>query len=401
MRIAIVQNCFADRMGYSDYFMCKYFAKAGHDVHLVAGNIQLPYDNYDAVYLKYLGLNQTQCGTRTLENFLVHTLPVSRLKGKYVVKGVMKKIDELAPDIVLVYETVSPTTFIIVLNMLMKKRKFLLFSEDHVHISVFPPAHRKMGLCEKLKFLAYRKTIARLLNHFIQKCYVIAPDTAEIMSDYFGIEKEKLSLIPLASDTDWFHPAMSVDEHRERKEIRSRFNIMEDDILCIYTGRFSEDKNPLCLARAIDALNKKGEDFKALFVGAGNEQMEKEISDCEGCFIQDFVTARDLPPYYRAADIGVWPKQESTSQLDAMASGLPIIVSDRVQAEERTKGNALTYSENDSTSLAESLLMLKSKELRQQLGKNGIEKVKDNYNWNAVVGMRLKHIDNAMKNIKE
>lgn len=397
MKIAIVQNCFSERMGYSDYFVNKYSAKAGHDVHFIAGNIQLPYDNYDAIYLEHLGPNKTQCGTRQIENFTLHTLPVSRIRRKYIVKGVMKKIKEIDPDIVVANETVSPTTLIIILNMIFKKQKFSLFTEDHVHLSVFPPAHRKMGFFEKFKFSIYRNTIAKVLNHFIQKCYVIAPDTAEIMIKYFGIDKEKISLLPLASDTDWFHPAVSNEDLKERKGIREKFDVAEKDILCIYTGRFSEDKNPLCLAKAVDILNEKGETFKAMFVGAGSDDMKKAITDCKGCFIQGFVLAKDLPPYYRAADVGVWPKQESTSQLDAMASQLPIIISDRVQAEERTEGNALSYSENDSESLAEALLKLKDKKLRQQLGLIGAEKIEKHFNWNDIVNTRLKDAETSLK----
>jgi glycosyltransferase involved in cell wall biosynthesis len=385
-------------MGYSDYFLSKYFAKAGHELHFIAGNIQLTYDNYDDIYLQHLGPNKTQCGTRKLENFTLHILPVFRFRRKYVLRGVMKEIKKISPDIVLANETVCPTTFIIVFNMLLKKQKFVLFSEDHVHLSVFPPAHKKLGILEKLKFSVYRKTIAKLLNHFIQKCYVIAPDTAEIMVNYFGIDQKKMSLIPLASDTDWFHPAVSDEELKERNEIRDRFGVSEKDILCIYTGRFSEDKNPLCLAKAVDILNQKGEAFKALFVGAGSEDMKKAITDCKGCFIQDFVLAKDLPPYYRAADVGIWPKQESTSQLDAMASRLPIIVSDRVQTEERTLGNSLTYKENDCEDLAKSLLRLKDEKLRQKLGSTGVEKIEKHFNWNDIVNTRLKDAVTALEN---
>ena len=98
--------------------------------------------------------------------------------------------------------------------------------------------------------------------------------------------------------------------------------------------------------------------------------------------------ARDLPPYYWAADIGVWPKQESTSQLDAAAAGLPIILSNRVTVLERVTGNGLTYREGDPADLAERIKSLGQASSRLELGTAGSRKMKARFSWLQIAEKR-------------
>ena len=112
MKIVLVKNCFCKKAGYWDYFIAKYIARAGHEMHIVAGNRQLPYDDLDDIYKDFLGSNITECLTEKFENFYLHTIPVSRIKGKLVMYGIARELRKLQPDIVLVSETLSPTTLL-------------------------------------------------------------------------------------------------------------------------------------------------------------------------------------------------------------------------------------------------------------------------------------------------
>lgn len=163
--------------------------------------------------------------------------------------------------------------------------------------------------------------------------------------------------------------------------------ITKDDLLCIYTGRFTESKNPLCLAQAIDKLVESGEKIKAIFLGNGPQLDQIEMM--KGCIVHDFVPYLDLPLFYFMADIGVWPREESTSMLDALACGLPLIISDKVQAIERIEGNGLMYKENDYIDLSRMILMLKDNELRKKYSLNGVKKIIDNYSWLKIAQERI------------
>ena len=106
--------------------------------------------------------------------------------------------------------------------------------------------------------------------------------------------------------------------------------LLQDEIVCIYTGRFNEDKNPIILARAIHYHRKKYKFFKGIFLGSGDQK--GQIEKCEGCVVIPFQKYHDLSNFYRMSDIGVWPKQESTSMIDAAATGIPVVVNVKVLA---------------------------------------------------------------------
>jgi glycosyltransferase involved in cell wall biosynthesis len=161
--------------------------------------------------------------------------------------------------------------------------------------------------------------------------------------------------------------------------LRQALGFRDDDIVCLYSGRFSRDKNPLLLARAIDALHDREPKFKGLFIGEGVQRAE--IAACRHTTIVPFMKHRDLAEHYRAADIAVWPTQESMSMLDAAASGLPIVVSNTVGEVERVNGNGRMYKENDVPSMVEALVSLASADVRQGLGAVGRGKMLNGFNW--------------------
>jgi glycosyltransferase involved in cell wall biosynthesis len=127
------------------------------------------------------------------------------------------------------------------------------------------------------KRAAYRMT--RTLPTFlaslaVEKCYAVTPDCGEVATRFFGVPGSKIKILSLGADTATFHPVESELERSARRELRTSLGFTEGDIVCVYTGRFSRDKNPLVLARAIDALSGVAPQFKGLFIGDGVQKDE-------------------------------------------------------------------------------------------------------------------------------
>ena len=96
-----------------------------------------------------------------------------------------------------------------------------------------------------------------------------------------------------------------------------------------------------------------------------------------------------LHKYYQIADIGVWPAQESTSMLDAAATGVPIIVNDTIHAKERYEGNGLTYRLGNAEDLEEKILKLyEDSSLRTALASEGQRKMDEEYSWDRIARER-------------
>jgi glycosyltransferase involved in cell wall biosynthesis len=380
MRIAVVSTFYSEGMGYTENCLPRALAALGHDVHLITTvfNVYGNDADYSKTYQDFLGPSRVSPGTSTVDGYQVHRLNAA-VRGGYVVSpGLAAKVRELAPDVVHSLEIASLQTY--QLAVLRLFRRFALFCETHQHMSVVRPYLKEPGsLLRKTAYRMTRTWPTRLASRAVQTCYAIAPDCVEVATRFYGVPQEKVRLQSLGADTDLFHPVQSAADEDSRLELRRRLGFAGEDIVCVYSGRFSQDKNPLVLARAIDRLHDRDPRFKGLFIGEGVQKAE--IAACRNTVVVSFMKHRHLAEHYRAADIAVWPTQESMSMLDASASGLPIVVSNRVGAKERVVGNGRMYEDNDVASMGEALLSLSAAGERRALGAVGRGKTEAGNNW--------------------
>jgi glycosyltransferase involved in cell wall biosynthesis len=397
MRIVLLNECFTKSMGYIENKLTKAFVRLGHEVHLVTSDLQVYHQipEYSATYEKFQGSAIQPCGVEVWEGVSVHRLPHQMPRGYVRLVGLWRYLKMLQPDIV---QSVTAASWLPLEAALAQPYcGYLLFTGAHQTASIFSSEvkkSRRFSLA-RLKSDIRRAVPGRLVSLRAEKCYAATSDCLYIAHKYYGVPESQLEMCPLGVDTDLFFPVDGNAELRAQREAtRWRFGFGPEDIVCIYTGRMTNDKNPLCLARGVERLRSLGWPFRALFIGGG-PQAEK-IQACDGSIIQGFVPNSELPTFYRAADIGVWPAYESMSMLDATACGLPIVVNHTLQATERFEGNGLTYQLGDTSSLAETLLRLRDVNLRATLGNFGAAKVAREFSWTAIACRRLRDYEAAL-----
>jgi len=127
---------------------------------------------------------------------------------------------------------------------------------------------------------------------------------------------ERLRYIPNGVDLETFRPM-------DRARARAELGLPADGAIALFCGHFIERKNPVRTARAVARVPG----LRAVFLGQG---------PCPpiGNFILKTgpVPNGDLPMWYSAADVFVLPSFNeglSNAMLEAMACGLPLVVSDR------------------------------------------------------------------------
>jgi glycosyltransferase involved in cell wall biosynthesis len=384
MRIVILSSWFSERMGYIENCLPKALAQMGHDVHVVSSTAQVYYNSpdYKEVYEPFLGKNIAEEGVKQLDGYTLHRLPFVNIDNKILMKKLGKKLKEIKPDVVQVFDAFSVTTAQAFYYKLLLG--FKLFTANHTVNSVFPLYQPGKGTpLNRFIFFVTRTIPGKIVSMFTSMCFPATIDALDLAVKYYGVSKDKVKLASLGVDTDFFCPVpANADAIANREKKRKELGVSENEILCIYTGRFTQGKSPLVLAKAIDKLVEMNEPFKALFMGNG-AQLE-EIKKCKGCIVHEFVPYHQLPEYYNIADIGVWPKQESTSMIDAAACGIPIVISNRVLATERVEGNGLTYIENDVDDMVKVLLKLKDKSTRAKLAEYGVNKIQNIYSWKKI-----------------
>ena len=384
-------------MGYSNTMLARYLARLGADVHYIATDLPVYHKSQDArsAYDQFSAdATMTPGATEQYDGYTVHCVGHRNVLGVPMFVGLIDKLREIRPDIVQLYINAGwvPLQAAAAKALL----GFKLFSAAHTTISVFPLARRATRPWDRewIANLLTRVIPGRVVSAFTEKCYAATGDCATVATRFYGMPNNKIEIAPLGVDTENFYPARTIDELRGRASTRADLGFADDDIVCIYTGQFTSGKNPIILARAVAMLRARGASVRGLFIGNGPQR--NELAACDGCVVLPFRPHRELPNYYRASDIGVWPTQESMSMLDAAACGLPIIVNDTLLAHERIDGNGVTYRLNDVADLAEKIAQLTNSDLRNRLGANGALRISQLFSWKGIASRRLADYESVL-----
>jgi glycosyltransferase involved in cell wall biosynthesis len=396
MRVVLLSETFTKGMGYLENLLPKYLARLGVETHVVATDLPCFYRQKSGSEAYRGFIEPLQPGSvEVRDGFTLHILGHRQTFGHMRMIGLQGKLRAIRPDIV---QTSAAIGWLALDAALFKASlRYKLFTGSHHHASVFPLATQPAPFWSagRMRCLAFRTIPGWLVSRVTEKCHAITEDCADVAARFFGVPQSKIEICPLGVDTELFHPAIDGDEAAERAALRARLGFRENEIVCIYTGRFSADKNPLLLARAVAELRQRGESYAGLFVGNG-EQAD-EIKRCEGCVTHPFVRVEELGTLYRAADIGVWPAQESLSMLDAAGSGLPVVANDTMSAKERLDGNGLKYRLNDQADLARALLGLRGAETRRAMGEHGARKMAEEFSWESIARRRIREYEAALR----
>jgi glycosyltransferase involved in cell wall biosynthesis len=391
MRVVIISDGFTEKMGYSDNLLGKALATLGVDVHIITSDLTLNLREDASLVSRWIGEAKT-FEPRHVYGYTVHTLPhVFRREGVYM-RGLAAKLAELKPDIVQCIILTSWSTW--QAYAMHKRLGFRFFLEEHTHWSVFKlhPEWKRAAYS-----VLYGRGIGRWLNEDLELNYCLGADCQRIAVDYYGIDPQKAILTTHGSDTEVFHPARSEAEHTAAAAIRARYEIVEHELLCLYTGRFTAAKNPILLAEAVASMRSEGVPIRGLFVGWGDDAAMARLAGADGCSVHPFVEWWQLADYYRAADVAVWPREESLSQLDALASGIPLVLNDQVGVPERAEGSGLLYRDYDLNDLKRVLLELTNPARRIELGTAGLSKAERSFAWRTLAQQRIDDYEQSLR----
>jgi glycosyltransferase involved in cell wall biosynthesis len=149
-----------------------------------------------------------------------------------------------------------------------------------------------------------------------------------------GVPDEKLHSAPYFVDNERF----SMEAERlwpEREKIRAGWGIRPAAVVVLYSGKFIPKKRVMDLAKAFRlGCEKQPGKFHLLLAGDGPQraELERELAALPVTFA-GFLNQTEIPRAYAAADVMVmasdWGETWGLSANEALASGVPVILSDR------------------------------------------------------------------------
>lgn len=171
-----------------------------------------------------------------------------------------------------------------------------------------------------------------------------------------------MQAIACGADLAKFHPGLPAD----RGTVRDRFGLKRDLTLLLYVGRLDREKGVDVL---LDALHKTGRTDLQLAAAGEGAELGRLQSQAQSLGLADrvhflgTVSNQELPGLMNAADIYTMASRAellSIASLEAMASGLPLVVSEAFQAPKLyTHGeNCLVFPIGDSGAAARCIVEL-------------------------------------------
>jgi len=219
--------------------------------------------------------------------------------------------------------------------------------------------------------------------------YVLSPSKMchEQLQNYYGMPQDKIVAV-----TNGFNPAEFYPEGKVKEKLRKRYHLPQGVFIFLFSGSNYERKGLGVLLKAISILKAKEKDFRLLLVGFTEIgpllPLIADLGVKDEIIFQGF--SGQMSQIYHLADAFVLPAYYDpcpNSVYEAMASGLPVIISQNVgQSEWIVDGKTGLVIQNifSVEELAGKLhLLMSNQRLREKVIVNASKKIGE-FQWDKV-----------------
>jgi len=215
-------------------------------------------------------------------------------------------------------------------------------------------------------FIDPKKSMAKkyFVKYALKKADLITTDSVSSMKTIvdFGVDEEKVKLIVHGVDLKLFHPIENNEEFKKELCIRQNYQVV------ISTRNLEPVYDVDTLIKAIPYVIDKCPNTYFLIVGDGILRRQLEELACKLGVAKNVrfvgsVSNREMPKFLGSSDVFVSTSLSDTrsvSLLEAMACGLPVVVTDLEGNKEcvREGVDGFLFSKGDFKALAEKIIYL-------------------------------------------
>jgi glycosyltransferase involved in cell wall biosynthesis len=219
-----------------------------------------------------------------------------------------------------------------------------------------------------LEALAWKYMI--LFYHSVDEVVVPSKFIARLLHKR-GLRNRKLLVLDRWVDLERFHPRYRTPG------FWSRFGLADEDarVKFVYVGRLGAEKNLDVLAEAFRSLHAEHANAHLSIVGGGpyRERLEALLEGLPVTFT-GYLTGEELSRALASADAKLFPSTTDTwgnAPLEAQASGLPVVVSDRGGPQELMEHEVTGFrvAGGDPKALLAAMRRLMDRETRARMGR--------------------------------
>jgi len=379
MRILHIMDYYVPNLGYQENYLPFIQRELGHEVGIITSNF-IPKKR--RIYTKNFKKEKNE--------FIHNNVKIYRLKswfsiekmGRTVIKNLANKIKEFNPDVI--HSHGLYTYGSIISLKIVKKTNIKLFIDIHIDNDNFHPD----GLFKKTYIWLFNRFFLEDLKKYTILFLPVNPFAKKYLINNLGINQSKVQLLPLGVDGLKFFP-----NNKKIKKIRNELNLKKKDFVIISSGMFNNNKDIDILVQSIYKLSQNHSNIKLLLLGSGpNEYMTKignlvNIYKLENKVIfHDFIEHSILSDYYNASDLGVFPGKLGITTIEAVATGLPVIVCKNDATEFIIQNNnGLSFKRGDVEELTQKIReYINNPTKRKKHKQNAVQLVENKLSWKKI-----------------
>lgn len=371
MKLVHICQYYNDGYGYQENLLPKYQAKLGHEVLLITSDRCT-----DFTFNRKSRIIGT--GTYSDNGFVVRRIPIKwEFKNRFVkFKSFKAVLIEEKPDYVFHHGIWSPALDEIVKYKNEFNKKLLIAIDNHAEAE----NSGRNSLWKKLyhEIFIYKKF--KRVEKFVDKIFSISPPTKDFAVSAYKINSEKIELLPLGADVDSFK-----SDEKARDKIRNKFGFSEEDLVIITAGKFEPRKRTEILINAVKGI--KG--VKLLIVGSGLKEylnlLKKLAEDSENIIFTGWIDYNELPNYFVASDIAIWPGKQTALFQNAIGLGLPVIIKEFPGIEYILDGNGFALKTGKVEELKQKIIHIRNnRHLLERFKKRSLEITEERLSYYAI-----------------
>ena len=317
----------------------------------------------------------------------------SRSRGGFFARvniGIFGQIIKGKPDVILLKGYTTVSDWLVMILGLASKTKIIFRGEAVINM------HNKPCLLKKI----IKKLV---ITKWLSLCDAVMFSCAgnKKYFKYYGVPDSKLFPIPCAVDNAFFRGYESLYS-RKKSAIRAKIGIPEDNLVVLFSARFTTRKRPLDLLNAISKIDNTN--ITVLFVGDGPEReiIEDFVKNNRiSAVFTGFVNQSEISKYYSISDLSIVISDYDPSPKamnEAMNFRLPIIVSDTVGTAQdliKDDNNGFIVGVGDIDTISSKIdFFNKNRDELTRMGQNSFDIVEK---WNFIedvkgIGQAIGHV---------
>jgi glycosyltransferase involved in cell wall biosynthesis len=391
MNIAHVTSFFQPGAGYQENCLTPAQARLGNKVTIFTSD-RLPSEAL------LMGAGESiQAGRSELNGVTIVRLPSPghwRAHNWVYLSGLWRALEDADPDIIHAHNIVTIPTWQ-VLSGNRRRRRPLVLDDHNNYFNIEPYTFKK-----RMFYAMFRCALRPLWMGSVKRVMPMSHEVRRLIHDEFGVPTELSTLVHLGADSERFRRDAAAGA-----ETRARLGIPQDVPVIVNAGKITKTKDNHVLLKAFAMLRKQRPDARLLMIGNAPDDYRSELEDfigkrgLEGVVTWvPFAKNAELPGYYNAADVGVWPGDWSITVLEAASCGLPLVLPDREYAAYSVSNdNGLLFERGNARELARVLeKLLANKDLIAVMGARSRELIEATLNWDAIARQTIDIYQNAI-----